>query len=207
MLTRRLADAKIAEFLAQRGAGASTSSTTPVPIPEAVLNPGENNPIYRALTFPVDAPRRGPNRPLHGPYERYLPLDREGRRGRAHAVAIAEQGPPLGFVEQRDGPTSPKSPPRSQCGQYKDLKCKVVRLPTEAELDEGYIFDRDHRAKVLMSTIQPPEGPLTNQWLLNIVHAREVYELLKSDAHHNVSHMTLCPISYIDRTDGEPRER
>ena len=33
-----------------------------------------------------------------------------------------------------------------------------------------------------------------------------MYELLKSDAYHDVSHMTLRPISYIDRTDGEPRE-
>ena len=56
MLTRRLADAKIAEFLAQGGAGASTSSAPPVPIPEAVPNPEENNPIYRALAFLVDAP-------------------------------------------------------------------------------------------------------------------------------------------------------
>ena len=76
---------------------------------------------------------------------------------------------------------------------------------TSAELDEGYIFSRDHRAKVLISTIQPPEGPLTNQRLLNIVHAREVYKLLISEAHHDVSLMTLCPISYLDRTNGEPR--
>ena len=89
MLTRRLADAKIAEFLAQGGAGASTSSAPPVPIPEAVPNPEENDPIYRALAFPVDAPRAGPSRPLRGPHERYLPSDREGRCGRAYAAAMA----------------------------------------------------------------------------------------------------------------------
>ena len=58
---------------------------------------------------------------------------------------------------------------------------------------------------MLISTIQPPEGPLTNQRLLNIVHAREVYVLLISEAHHDVSLMTLRPISYLDRTNGKPR--
>ena len=57
MLMHRFVDAKIAEFLAQRGVGTSTSSAPPVPIPEAVPNPEENNLIYRALAFPVDAPR------------------------------------------------------------------------------------------------------------------------------------------------------
>ena len=102
-----------------------------------------------------------------------------------------------------------RPPPRARreagVANTEDLEPKVVRLPMEAELDEGYIFDRDHRAKVSISTIQPLEGPLTNQRLLNIIHARKVYELLKFDAHHDVSHMTLRPISYIDRTDGEPR--
>ena len=56
VMTHRLADAKIAEFLAQGGAGASTSNTPPVPIPEAVPNLKENDPIYRALAFLVDAP-------------------------------------------------------------------------------------------------------------------------------------------------------
>ena len=79
----------------------------------------------------------------------------------------------------------------------------MVSLPTEVQLDEGYIFGRDHCAKVSVSTIQPPEGPLTNQRLLNIIHAREVYELLKSDAHHDVSYMTLRPISYLDRTNDD----
>ena len=72
-------------------------------------NPEENDPIYRALALPVDAPRGGPARPLCGPHERYLPSDREGRRGRAHAtVAMAEQGPPLDLSdEEMDRP-----PPR-----------------------------------------------------------------------------------------------
>ena len=37
----------------------------------------------------------------------------------------------------------------------------MVRLPTEVQLDEGYSFGRDHRAKVSVSRIQPPEGPIT----------------------------------------------
>ena len=56
MVTRRLADAKIAEFLVQGGVGASTSNALLVPISEAVPNPEENDPIYRALAFPVDVP-------------------------------------------------------------------------------------------------------------------------------------------------------
>ena len=44
MLTRRLADAKTAEFLAQGGAGASTSSAPLVLIPKAVPNPEETIP-------------------------------------------------------------------------------------------------------------------------------------------------------------------
>ena len=95
MVTRRLADAKIAEFLAQGGVGASTSNAPPVPVLEVVPSPEENNPIYRALAFPVDTLRGGPSRPLCIHHERYLPSDREGRRGRAHAAAMAEQGPPL----------------------------------------------------------------------------------------------------------------
>ena len=56
MLTRRIADAKIAEFLAEGGVGASTSSAPSVPIPQAVPDPEENDPIYRALVFPINTP-------------------------------------------------------------------------------------------------------------------------------------------------------
>ena len=100
MLTRRLADAKITEFLAQGGVGASTSSAPSVPILQAMPNPEENDPIYRAFAFPVDTPRGGPTRPLCGPHERYLPSDREGRRGRAHVAAMAEKGPLLDLSDK-----------------------------------------------------------------------------------------------------------
>ena len=99
----------------------------------------------------------------------------------------------------------PPPRPRRQhdATNVEDPEPKMVRLPTEVQLDEGYIFGRDHRAKVSVSTIQPPEGPLTNQRLLNIIHARKVYELLKFDAHHDVSHITLRPISYLDTTNDD----
>ena len=39
----------------------------------------------------------------------------------------------------------------------------LVHLPTEAELDEGYVFGRDCYCKVSLSTVEEPSGPLTNQ--------------------------------------------
>ena len=121
-------------------------------------------------------------------------------------TTMAAQGPPLDLSDEEMDRPPPRARQKADAANTEDPEPKVLRLPTAAELDEGYVFDRDHRAKVSISTIQPPEDPLTNQPLLNIIHAREVYELLKSDVHHDVSHMTLRPISYIDRTDGEPRE-
>ena len=82
MVTRRLANAKIAEFLAQGGVGASTSNAPLVPIPEAVPNLEENDPIYRALAFPVDAPRGGPSRPFVFPMR--------GTSPRTERVAVGE---------------------------------------------------------------------------------------------------------------------
>ena len=113
----------------------------PVPISEAVPNPEENNPIYRALAFPIDAPRGGPSRPLHGPHERYLPVDREGHCRKAHATAMAEQGPPQDLLDKEMDRPPQRARREADAANMKDLEPKVVRLPTEAELDEGYIFD------------------------------------------------------------------
>ena len=140
------------------------------------------------MAFLVDASRGGPSRPLRGPYERYLPSDREGRHGKAYAAAIATQGPPLDLSDKEMDRPPPRACREASMANTKDPEPKMLRLPTKAELDEDYIFGRDHHANVSISTIQPSEGPLTNQRLLNIIYAREVYELLKSDAHHDVSH-------------------
>ena len=129
------------------------------PFLEVVPNPKENNSIYR------------PSRPLCGPHERYLPSNREGRRGRAHAATMAEQGPPLDLSDKGMDRPPARACQEANAANIKDAEPKVVRLPTGVELDEGYIFGRDHCAKVSMSTIQPPEGPLTNHQFLNIIHA------------------------------------
>ena len=76
---------------------------------------------------------------------------------------MAEHGPLQDLLdEERDRPP-PRARREADTANMKDPKPKVVRFPTEAELDEGYIFGQDHRAKVPISVIQPPEGPLTNQ--------------------------------------------
>ena len=95
MLTRRLANAKIAESSHKKVQGRALPMHHQFSISEAVPNPEENNAIYMALAFLVNAPRGGPSRPLRGPHERYLPSDREGRRKEAYATAMAAQGPLL----------------------------------------------------------------------------------------------------------------
>ena len=139
MVTRRLADAKIAEFLAQGGVGASTSNAPLISIPEAMPNPEENDPIYEALAFPVDAPQGGPSRPFVFPMKGTSPR-REGHRGRAHVGAMAEQGPPLDLSDEEMD-----QPPLRPCRQHdatniEDPEPTMVRLPTEVQLDEDYIF-------------------------------------------------------------------
>ena len=72
----------------------------------------------------------------------------------------------------------------------------LVRLPTEAELDEGYVFGGDCYCKVLLSTVEEPSGPLTNQLVLNVNHSFDIYQLMDGDAHKDIWHMTLRPMSY-----------
>ena len=51
----------------------------------------------------------------------------------------------------------------------------LVRLPTKAELDEGYVFGRDCYCKVSLSIVEEPSGPLTNQRVLNVNHSFDIY--------------------------------
>ena len=57
---------------------ASTSIIPPVPVSQAVLDPEENDPLYRAFAFPVQALPRGASRPQRVVRKTLLPSDREG---------------------------------------------------------------------------------------------------------------------------------
>ena len=71
-----------------------------------------------------------------------------------------------------------------------------VTLPIEAELEEGYVYGRDFRWLVPIMQVRQPVGPLTNQRTLNVQNAQEVYKLLSSAAHEDVSCLTLRHIEY-----------
>ena len=64
---------------------ASTSNAPPIPVFQVVVDPEENDPLYGAYAFPMQAPPRGASRPQKIVREIVLPSDREGRRGREHA--------------------------------------------------------------------------------------------------------------------------
>ena len=78
----------------------------------------------------------------------------------------------------------------------------LVRLPTKAELDKGYVFGRDCHYKVAVSTMEEPSGPLTNQRVMNIDHSFHIYELIEGEAHKDVSTITLRPMLYRDTSEG-----
>ena len=78
----------------------------------------------------------------------------------------------------------------------------LVRLPTEAEIDKGYVFSRDCRCKDAVSKVEEPSGPLTNQRVMNIDHSLYIYELIEGEAHKDVSTITLRPMLYRDTSEG-----
>ena len=77
-----------------------------------------------------------------------------------------------------------------------------MTLPTEAKLEEGYVYGKDFRWSVPIMQVRQPVGPLTNQWILNVQNALDVYKLLSSAAHKDVSCLTLRPIEYRSSSDG-----
>ena len=74
-------------------------------------------------------------------------------------------------------------------------------MPTEAELVEGYVYRRDFRWSVPITQVRQPVGLFTNQRILSVQNAQDVYKLLSSATHEDVSCLTLCPIEY--RPPGE----
>ena len=67
---------------------ANTSNAPPIPVFQAVVDPEENDPLYRAYAFPMQAPPRGASRPQRVVWKTVLPFDRKGRRGREHAEQV-----------------------------------------------------------------------------------------------------------------------
>ena len=77
-------------------------------------------------------------------------------------------------------------------------------LPTEAELEVGYIYERDFRWLVPITQVRQPVGPFTNQRILNVRNAFDVYRLLSSAVHEDISCLTLHPIEYRPPGEGSP---
>ena len=200
----------------QRGTSeASTSSAPPPPVPEAVPYPEETDPMYRWFAFPVDAPPRGASRPTRVIQERYLPYDPDGRRGREgyRLVMPLASLPPQDmsgvFDDEETSPpaaesTALDSDDNGQHARRAISRVIEVTLPTEAELEEGYIYGRDFRWLVPITQVRQPVGLLMNQRILIVQNALDVYRLLSSAAHEDVSCLTLCPIEYRPPSEGSP---
>ena len=212
-MARRNAVARMLVLL--RGTSeASTSNAPPPPVPEVVPYPEENDPMYRWFAFPVDAPPRGASRPTRVRHERYLPYDPDGRCGREGYRLVM----PLASMPPQDMPDvfddeepphatesmAPNSNDEGQRTRRAPLRVTEVTLPTEAELEEGYVYGRDFRWLVPITQVRQPVGPLTNQRILNVQNAQEVYKLLSSTAHEDVSCLTLRPIEYKPVGNGSP---
>ena len=179
---------------------ASTSTTPPVPVFQAVLDLEENDPLYRAFAFPMQAPPRGASRPQRVVRETLLPSNREGRRGREHAEQV---GALVDICDDEMIEVAPVDPQAAEdVPEEEHPDHSLVRLPTEAELDKGYVFGRDCHCKVVVSKVEEPLGPLTNQRVMNIDHSFHIYELIEGEAHKDVSTITLRPMLYRDTSGG-----
>ena len=109
------------------------------------------------------------------------------------------------LMTRKPPPTSESAAPGSNddVRRARRVQARVteVTLPTEAELEDGYVYGRDFRWSILITQVRQPVGPLTNQQILNVQNAYDVYRLLSSAAHEDVSCLTLRPIEY--RPPGE----
>jgi hypothetical protein len=81
-------------------------------------------------------------------------------------------------------------------------KDKLV-LPTQAEINSGYVFGKEFSFHVNITNVRPASNILTNQCILNIANVKAVYKRLK-EAQFNESHvMTLRPMEYFQSGNGE----
>ena len=132
----------------RRTSEASTSSAPPPLVPEAVPFPEETDPMYRWFAFQVDAPPRGASRPTRVMQERYLPYDPDGRRGREgyRLVTPLASIPPPPVFDDEEPLIAESMAPGSEDAEHArraPLRVTSVTLPTEAELEEGYVYRRD----------------------------------------------------------------
>jgi hypothetical protein len=83
------------------------------------------------------------------------------------------------------------------------MKKDMLVLPTQAEIDSGYVFDKEFSFHMDIANVRPASNILTNQRVLNIANAEAMYKRLK-EAQFNESHiMTLRPMEYLQSDDGE----
>ena len=137
------------------------------------------------------------------------PDGRCGREGYRLVMAIAFMPPhdmPYVFDDEEPphgaelaNPASDDDAPRAQRALPRVTE---VTLPTEAELEEGYVYERDFRWSVPITQVRQPVGLLTKQQILSVQNALDVYKLLSSAAREDVSCLTLCPIEYRPSSNG-----
>jgi hypothetical protein len=81
-------------------------------------------------------------------------------------------------------------------------KDKLV-LPIQAEIDSSYVFGKEFSFHVNIINVRPASNILTNQRILNITNAENVYKRLK-EAQFNESHiMRLRPMEYFQPSNGK----
>ena len=111
--------------------------------------------MYRWFAFSVDAPPRGASRPTCVRHERYLPYNPDGHCGREGYRLVM----PLASMPPQDMPdvfddeepphaaesTASGSNDKGQCARRAPPRVTEETLPTEAELEEGYVYGRDFR--------------------------------------------------------------
>jgi hypothetical protein len=83
------------------------------------------------------------------------------------------------------------------------VKKDMLVLPTQAEIDSGYVFGKEFSFHVDIANVRPASNILTNQHVLNIANVEAVYKRLK-EVQFNESHvMTFRPMEYLQPDDGE----
>ena len=74
--------------------------------------------------------------------------------------------------------------------------------PSQAEIDEGYVYGRDFSFIVDMNHVRPPTDGFTNQHVLNIENAKKVYKALRDKHIVDSSWIILRSMFYKDPNGG-----
>ena len=78
---------------------------------------------------------------------------------------------------------------------------KVPLSNTKCQFHQDYV-GRDFRWSVPITQVWQPVGLLTNQQILNVQNAFDVYRLMSLATHEDVSCLTLRPIEYRPHGEG-----